>query len=164
MKTITITEENAEKAYRQAPEAFKETLKVLLGGKIRRDPFEYKSYEDLCAGIGIDPVKSLPFPSPKTLKEVSCNGDFKLKTIYEEFNRNDDGTLWKPDYSDENERKWYSWQDWSPASGCFVLDGTFYADTHTGLGARLCAKTEQIELYIQKTFRKEINESFNPQL
>lgn len=165
METITIPKENARKAYQQAKGEFKTTLAILFGSDIiNPNPIEaFGSYEKVCEAAGIHPVNSLPFPKPTTKKQVSANGNFKLQTIFDEFNRDENGKIWEPDYT-SNEPKWYAWFEWSASAGGFVCTFTFYTYTYTLLGARLCTNTDAKMTYIAKTFIKEFNEFLNPQI
>lgn len=164
METLIIHRENAIKAYNEATGDLKKIFGIAFGLE-RLNPIGYfKSYEDVCRYNGIDPVASLPFPSPTTKKQVSCNGDFKLQTIFKEFNRNDDDTYWEPDYSNKSEAKWYAWFDWSPSLGALVYTNASYAGTGTLLGTRLCTNTDAKMTYIAKTFTKEFNEFLNPKI
>lgn len=163
METLTINKKNAVKAYEEATGDLKKIFGIAFGLE-RLNPIGYfKSYEDVCRYNGIDPIASLPFPDPKTKKQVSCNGDFKLQTIFQEFNRNDDDTYWEPDYTN-SEAKWYAWFEWSASVGGFVYSDTNCTDTNTLLGARLCTNTDAKMQYIAKTFTAEWNEFLNPKI
>ena len=166
METITINKKNAIKAYSKATGELKDTLGTLFGKSVvNPNPIEiFKSYEDVCETAGIDPVKSLPFPNPTTKKQVSANGCFKLQTIFDEFNRDENGVIWEPDYTNRYEAKWYPWHEWSASAGGFVYTGANYTYPLTYLGARLCTNTDAKALYIGKAFNKEWNEFLNPQI
>jgi hypothetical protein len=119
---------------------------------------EYTSYELVCAALGID--DTLPFPTPITKKEVSSNGVYKLETLFEAFNPPD----FEPDYTKSNQYKYYPWHEYNPSLGRFVCTNTVCTCTYTGLGARLCGKTDTIATYVAKNFNKEWNEFLNPQI
>jgi len=132
------------------------------------NPMDYKSYEEICAAGGIDPVKSLPFSKPVSKKQVSCNGVFKLLTIFDAFNFREEfktpaEAAWDPDYSNSNQEKWYPWHSWSSV-GAFVFDCTLFTDTFTTLGSRLCTNTQPKAKYISTQFNAEWNEFLNPKI
>ena len=168
METVTIEKANVRKAYQVAKGDLKEALATLFGSLvISQDPMSFESYEEICAAEGIDPVSSLPFQHPKTKKEVSSNGCFKLETIFEAFNKRcgvEFNELWESDYTDVSQDKWYPIHEWVPSRSAFVYTDTGYAHTNTRLGARLCTDTNAKATRIAKQFTKEWNEFLNPQL
>lgn len=168
VKKITISQKNAQKAYQECPPEFKRTLAILLGGKeIKRDPLEFDSYEELCEADGIDPIRSLPYAEPQTLKEACLNGAFKLLTIFEAFNTRCGDTFdetWEPDYTDGKQWKHYPWGEYVPSLGAFDCSSTVCTHTLADLGARLCTDTAQKAKHIALKFNKEWNEFLNPQI
>lgn len=133
------------------------------------NPMDYRSYDEICAAGGIDPKSSLPFQNPQTKRQVSCNGVFKLLTIFDAFNFREEfktaaESAWEPDYANSNQAKWYPWHDWKASVGAFVFRGTSFPTTATGLGSRLCTNTEPKAKYISTQFNAEWNEFLNPQL
>ncbi len=161
MKTVTINEENARKAYNEAPDEFKKTLATLLGPDVvLPDPMDrYKTWLDICLASDLDPVRCLPYPIPTTKQQVSLNGFAKLQLIYEAFNQG-----WEPDYSNSNQWKHYPWFEFVPADGGFVYTYSSFTLASTDLGARLCTDTEAKAVYIGKQFCDIFNEAFNPQI
>jgi len=135
METLQINKENAMKAHNEATGELKKALATAFGLTYANPIDIFKSYTDVCSAAGIDPVASLPFPYPKTKKHVSSNGNFKLQIIFDEFNRKEDGSIWEPDYTD-NEAKYYAWFEWSPSLGALVFRLTVCTVTSAYLGAR----------------------------
>lgn len=167
MDTLTISKKNALAALKAATGENKTVISLLIGNAIKQDPMEFESYAEICAAEEIDPVASLPYQNPISLKEACLNGAFKLLTIFEAFNNrcgeNFDETF-EPDYSDSSQEKWYPWGDYRPSLGSFVLDDTNYTITSTHLGARLCTDTAEKARRIATQFTAEWNEFINPKL
>jgi len=164
METITIDRKNAIKAHKEATGELKKALATAFGLAWRNPIEAFQSYEEVCEAAGIDPVKSLPFQKPTTKKQVSCNGLFKLETIFDEFNRNENGDIWEPNYEDGTEAKHYPWHDFNPSLRRFVYTYAYSAGTDAHLGARLATNTAEKADYIGKNFNKEWNEFLYPQI
>ncbi|WP_295675615.1 hypothetical protein [uncultured Mucilaginibacter sp.] len=164
MDTITIDKKNALKAHKEADGPLKKALATVFGLTWRNPIEAFKSYEEVCEAAGINPIKSLPFPTPTTKKQVSCNGLFKLETIFDEFNRDENGDIWEPNYEDKSEEKHYPWHEYVPSLRRFVYSRTDYSHTYTALGARLATNTAPKAIAIGKNFNKEWNEFLNPQI
>jgi len=159
METLTINKENALKAYNGANDKGKRLLSDLLGDKVFiQNPIErFKTYEDVCDAFNMFPGHSLPYPNPKTKREVSINGFSALQLIFEAFNGD-----WEPDYSKSNQYKYYPWFEWVPSRSAFVYTYTDYTRTTTYLGSRLCTDTDEKATYIGKQFSDIYNEAYNP--
>lgn len=105
-----------------------------------------KTYEDACAELGINPIdESVLFSNGFTKDEIAYR---KIKTITEALNEG-----WKPNWNDENQKKWIPWFYPNSSSG-FVYDTTLYNDSYTtaGCGLRLCFKSDELATYAGKQF------------
>jgi hypothetical protein len=70
---------------------------------------QVKTYEDICAIDGVDAVKSLPFPEPKSGEEIAINGFAKAIRVARVLNED-----WVPDWSNYNQYKYYPYFDMNP--------------------------------------------------
>jgi hypothetical protein len=103
-----------------------------------------KTYEDACNKLDITPInESALLSSGFTKDEVAYR---KIKTITEALNEG-----WKPDWKDENQKKWIPW--FSVSSG-FVFSRTsyYYSLAAAGDGLRLCFKSNELATYAGKQF------------
>jgi hypothetical protein len=145
----------------------KEQVEVIK--KASADPMDCETWEAICSAGNIDPVKSLPFPSPVTKKQVSANGLFKLETIFDAYNHREEFTssvhsAWEPDYTNGSQWKYYPWHEWVASRSAFVSTGTNFTFTSSSLGSRLCTDTDAKAIRIAKTFNAEWNEFLNPKI
>lgn len=107
-----------------------------------------KSYENACKEIGVHPVKSLPYPKPKTDNEKSINAYAKLRIINAALNEG-----WKPNWEDSSEYKYIPWFNMPKKSGVGFSDCD-YGDwgTNSIVGSRLCFKSKELCIYAAKQF------------
>jgi len=125
-------------------------LEVLKGltSKINL-PFDYKSiktFEDACERLGIDSDDVYNI-NVDTKDEIAYK---KLKVIYKAINNE-----WVPDFTDSNQKKWYPYfrvLSSGVASSVAVYCYDF-ADTYVGV--RLCTYSENVAIYIGRTFTTE---------
>lgn len=152
MKTLQIDEKNARALYKGASKEFKATLEDTFGkdffsGKITD---RIKTFEDACAELGIVPNLALEAYEVLSSDEIAyC----KLKIIAEALNEG-----WKPDWSNSDEYKYYPWFEYSRSGSGFVYSDTYYANTHTYIGSRLCFKSREIAKYIGEQFNDLYND------
>lgn len=136
MKTLQITEANAQKLYKNATPEFKAMLEDTFGKKyFSKKVTDCDTYEEICDFIGEPPVDEAK------LKQVGFTQDEidyrKLKQITKAYN---DG--WVADYNDGSQQKWIPWFNFSPSGARF--GGSYCNCSHAcaGLAARLCFKDE----------------------
>ncbi|MCU6767358.1 hypothetical protein OCV73_00075 [Barnesiella propionica] len=148
MKTLQIDESKAKIIYNTAsPE-----LKIMLEDTFGKEFFSQKvtdrikTYEDACEELGIDPInESFSFINGFTKDEIAYR---KIKTITEALNEG-----WKPNWNDENQKKWMLWFYPNSSSGfVFYSVGYGYLDASTGSGLRLCFKSAELAEYAGKQF------------
>ncbi|MGB4775721.1 MAG: hypothetical protein WBP45_11140 [Daejeonella sp.] len=112
-----------------------------------------KTYEDACQVEGVDPVKSLPYPSPQSDDEKAINGVAKMFRIGRVLNEG-----WQPDWNNDNEYKYYSWFDMETypdqvGSGAGFSSYDYGCDgSGTIVGSRLCFKSRELAEYAGKQF------------
>lgn len=107
-----------------------------------------KTFEQACKKLKLDAANVLPDVSkmPEHLQK-SLLATAMLFIIAGALN---DG--WKPNWNDDDERKWAPWF-WMDAPGFrfYVSDYDFTFSDSTG-GSRLCYKTRELSDYAGKTF------------
>ena len=114
-----------------------------------------KSFEDACNKVGINP-ELLPDVTllPEEFKKAVIAG-YKLMVIYKAIN---DG--WNPDWSNEDEYKYYPWFWVLPSGFGFSCSCYNCTCTDTAVGSRLCTDSSDKVMFIAKTFEKEYQEYF----
>jgi hypothetical protein len=98
---------------------------------------EQTNFEKACAKLNISPaIPAMEGLQPSAAKRMIA--EYQLDIIEQATNNG-----WKADFGNYLQKKWTCFMNWSPPSGCFVLDGTAYADTITNLGARFWFKDSE---------------------
>lgn len=155
---LTITKENAQKAYNDGCPDVKKVLENLFGKKyfIPEDiTDQIKTFEDAYKYLGIKTFKD----AYKVLKldrrmfgETSiseCEDEvMQLMIICHALNEK-----WEPNWNDGNQYKYYPYFDMRDGSG-FAFSGANYVywTTCTDGGSRLCFKSEKLAKYAGTQF------------
>jgi hypothetical protein len=92
------------------------------------------TYQQVCEAEGVDPVQSLPFPTPETPEQVALNGMAKAWRIVRVFNK---GV--KPDFDTDQAKYTPWWYMRSEAAGGpgFSYYDSDYVRSFSFVGARL---------------------------
>jgi hypothetical protein len=105
-----------------------------------------KTFEDACKALKLDPKKALSnIPKIPGKHQKGLIAAAKLYIIADALNGG-----WEPDWSNYNEYKYYPWFNMRPSG--FGLFRVFCSHSHSGVGSRLCFKSEEIAEYAAKTF------------
>ena len=110
-----------------------------------------KTYEDAAKLLELDPAL-LPDVSmlPEDEREALI-ANYKLWVIAKALNEG-----WKPDWSNYNEYKYYPYfyytADKGGAGVGFASDDCAYVSTDSGVGSRLCFKSQELAEYAGKQF------------
>ena len=151
METLKIDKNKARKLYKTAAPEFKEMLidtfgKEFLSGNIMD---RIKSFEDACGELGfpLDVVTS--YSRILTKDEMAY---FKLKLIIKALNEG-----WEPNWNDSNEIKWVPVFKFGSGFG-FSHSHYDTWDTTTGVGSRLCFKSEELCKYADTQFQSIYND------
>jgi len=160
MENLTITKENAKKAYDEGCSDVKKVLQNLFGSKtfIPEDITDrIKTIEDACKELGVktygDAYRVLKLDDRKMFADTpisQCDDSMLNAMIF--CRALNEG--WWPDWDNSNEAKWYPYFDMrkSCASGFgFGASHTDYWDTYADVGSRLCFKNEKLSTYAGKT-------------
>lgn len=109
-----------------------------------------KSFDDACKEVGINP-ESLPLLEelPEEFRKPVLAA-YKLMVIFKAIN---DG--WTPDWSDDDQRKYFPWFEVSPSGSGFSVSACDFNYTDTYVGSRLCTDSSEKALYIAETFEQE---------
>lgn len=111
-----------------------------------------KTFEDALKVLKLDANIVPDFSMVPELHREAMLAHFKLVIILQALNES-----WQPNWNDYNEYKYYPWL-WVEASkdkpSGFGFSHTAYGctDSRTGVGSRLCSKSEEIAEYAFKTF------------
>ena len=144
MNLLNITKENAQKAYNEGCSDVKKVLINLLG----KETFvpanimdRVKSFDDACKVLSVRPSDVISSSDNKD--EVAYK---KLKVIIKALNEG-----WIPDWKNNRQYKYYPWWDLSSGSGLSLYD-VFNQSSYSGVGSRLCFKSEELAQYAAKQF------------
>lgn len=116
------------------------------------------SFELACKYEKKDPKKVLPYPKPQTDDERYLNAIAMMNIITRIWRQN-----WVPDYGNSNQRKWFPWFEWKPASSgrpagfVFSYSVFDYVTTYTDLGSRFAFESEQKAIRAGQLFIKIYN-------
>jgi len=157
MNTVTITKDNALKAYNLADDNGKKMLTALLGETPKPEKItdRIKTFEDALRELSVSENMHI------LLSYIGINGDLlaaqaflKLTLIARALNEG-----WEPNWQDDDEVKYYPWFDMSAASGFafHVCDGWH---STSFVGSRLCFKTSELAEYAGKQFIDLYKEMF----
>lgn len=115
-----------------------------------------KSFEDACKVLDITPSVPVVTGIPeKYQKPLIAN--YQLMVIAEALNEG-----WTPDWSNGEWNKWYPWfnMDNSSSAGRFSFFGAVYQLSGSGVGSRLCFKSEELATYAGTQFLELYRELF----
>lgn len=159
MQTLQIDGKKAKELFPSASKEFKQILIDSFGQKF----FEQKitdriqTFEDVCAILDIDPDDIEHAPHSKALEQdiISVNAYQRLILITRAYNEG-----WVPNWSDSNQRKWVPYFDMSSGFG---FDGVVGWYASSGVGSRLCFKSEELARDAAKKFLSEYKVFFTIQ-
>lgn len=148
MKTLQIEESKARSIYKTASSELKVMLEDTFGKEFfsQKVTERIKTYEDACSELGITPIdESVLLSNGFTKDEIAYR---KIKTITEALNEG-----WKPNWNDENQKKWIPWFYPNSSSGFVFLDAScYFSFAAAGNGSRLCFKSDELAEYAGKQF------------
>ena len=140
---LQLKKETAKRLFPESPEWFRNVLTETFGEECfkKREFTDIKTFEDACDELGINP--SIIINSNDQPDEVAYK---KLKVIIKAINGG-----WTPDWSNDNQKKWWPWFNLSSGFGFF---DSFYLYTlsNTRVGSRLCFESEAKSTYTAKQF------------
>ncbi len=153
---LEITKENAIKAHSEADSQVKGLLENLFGKQVfvpAKITDRVKTLEDAYKELGIDPYffgdDLTDIEGDVWAKDCkSVIAYIKLIIVARALNEG-----WEPDWSNDDEYKYYPWFDMSSGSGSgFSSDGCDYTYSRSSVGSRLCFKTRELAEYAGKQF------------
>jgi len=114
-------------------------------------------WESVAAIMGFHPVDDLPYPNPKTERQEAVNAFFVMDVAADAYN---EGKI--PDFQDAKQEKWFDYFKRNPSGFGFLYSLTFYAHTHSYVGARLSLlkrehvadRAKKFDTWIQKLLTK----------
>ena len=115
-----------------------------------------KSFEDACKVLDITPSVPVVTGIPeKYQKPLIAN--YQLMVIAEALNEG-----WTPDWSNGEWDKWHPWFDMddSSSAGRFSFGGAVDRGSRSGVGSRLCFKSEELADYAGTQFLELYRELF----
>jgi len=150
MNTITITKDNAQRAYKQGDDSVKKVLAELLGKEAvtpQKITDRVKTFEDACTELGIDADQYLEIEAFDGLLNdtASIKAHAKLIIIARALNEG-----WKPDWKNSNEYKYWPWFNFSGSALAFF--GCGCRCSASTVGSRLCFKSRELAEYAGRQF------------
>ncbi len=114
-----------------------------------------KTFENACAQLNIDPA-NVPDLSmiPEEFRKPLIAA-YKLMIIYQAINNG-----WKPDWSDDDQYKWFPWFGVLSSGSGFSHSFSHYYCTHSYVGSRLCTDSSEKAEYIAEQFEAEYVDYF----
>lgn len=114
-----------------------------------------KTFEDACAHLNIDSI-NVPELSmiPEEFRKPLIAA-YKLMVIYKAINNG-----WVPDWSNDEQRKWFPWFGVLSSGSGFSSAGSYYDYVFTYVGSRLCTDTSEKAEYIASQFEAEYVDYF----
>lgn len=149
-KALKIDEATAKKHYANASSEMKAIFEETFGKKtfLTKVTDRINTMEDVYEALGMDSDDVEQFEEfLETLDDDTACYE-KLKKLALALNEG-----WKPNWDDSNEYKWFPYFDMRSSSG-FGFSRTYYDCTlaRTGVGSRLCFKTEALAQHAGKKF------------
>jgi len=107
---------------------------------------DIKSYNDACEYLEVSDEDKIYNTDSKYIKGLK-----KLVHVYKAINKLNN---WTPDFTDSNQKKWYPYFKVSSGIACSHTRYD-YDFTYSTVGVRLCTYSENVAIYIGKTFTTE---------
>ena len=148
-ENLKIKKANAQEAYEATNADGKQLLEKIFPGVFKPVLItdRVKTWADACEIKGIDPVKSLPFPSPADDIQEALNGTYQMFIICEVLCQG-----WKPDFSNSNQYKYTPYFKWN-TSGFGFSDTNYVSwDTISTVGSRLVYPSSDLAIYAGTQF------------
>lgn len=145
METVSISKEKILAAYTKAGAPGKKLLEQIHGADMFKPNImeRVKSVQDACKVLGRDYNKE--FGKERTKLETPDETGYReIKMFYEALNEG-----WEPDYSDNNQPKYYAWVKWVSWRG-LSLYAVLCDRAITNVGPRLSAKKVE---YVHHAFK-----------
>jgi hypothetical protein len=144
METLQTKKEKAIDAYKKGSESERKLLENMFGAETFRDANimdQVKTFEDACKVLGVRPGEVIN--GTEDTDEAAYK---KIKVIVRALNEG-----WKPDWTNDDEYKYYPWFNLSSGSGLSYGD---YVDRYSisSVGSRLCFKSSELAEYAGKQF------------
>lgn len=142
MNDILVNPAVVRKVYNSADTSGKKALQSLFGEDFFNQKItdQVKTFEDACRLLGQECNE--PCLQSGSKDEIAYK---KLKVIIQALNEG-----WKPDWSDDNQQKFWPWFQYG-GSG-FSFNNVVDVYTRSSLGSRLCFKSRELAEYAAKQF------------
>ncbi len=113
-----------------------------------------KTFEDACKIEGLDPEKVIPDFSCYPVQDHSAMiAHAKLVIIARAANRlANKGVEWKPDWTNNNQWKYYPWFEMYRGSSGFRFGDFDLWHSYSYVGSRLCFLSREVGEYVATTF------------
>jgi hypothetical protein len=144
MENITIPKSKLLNAHSTGNDVLRKQLEDLFGKDFFNQKItdRVKTFEDACYIVGESYQDFLLDTTNLSKDEIAYK---KLKIITRALNEG-----WTPDWNNGNERKWFPW--FRMAGFGFGDTGCDFTRSATGVGSRLCFKSEELAEYAGKQF------------
>lgn len=167
-KTLTLDSATARSLYPTASAEFK----ILLEKNFTKEFFSrnyrdfIKSWKDVCAETGKDPILSLPYPNAnKNANDTeeyndqeAANAHWRITQTIKLFKKGQ-----KCNYEpNNNQYKYYAWMEYQESLSGVGFSNTYsvYDDTVTNVGPRLCSLVKEDAIHIASVVCKQDYETY----
>ena len=124
-----------------------------FSGDTTIDPIKtIKTFQDVC-NVAKANIGHYILPRTATKNDIRDNAYDKLKLIISVFNQG-----WEPNYSDDNERKWFPYFTYDKNSGAFVCYYFNSYASNANVGSRLVFKSQELAIFAGELFIEIYNE------
>lgn len=153
--TLSIDASKVRELYNAGNGTVKTILKKSFGKNFFKKDItdRVKTYEDALIVLGVTDCLTISFIGTRTFNRVDKSlpkhviAHIKLCTIIEALNEG-----WRPNWDNEEERKYYPYFNMPPSSFAFCGSFCDYSDAHAGSGSRLCLKSKELSDYCGTQF------------
>ena len=157
-KRLTLTESNARSAYQKASKSKKEWMREMYPDfNFERGLLErIETYVDACNELGFNPLTISDFSSLPEMDRESSYAYHQLTIIARVLNEG-----WEPDYSNENEYKYYPyfvWDNKAAGGSGFSCFDRYFGRSYSHVGSRLVFKTRELAIHAGKKFNSIYNQ------
>jgi hypothetical protein len=144
MQTLKLSDATARRLYPSAAPELKAVFEETYGKDFFNQKItdRVKTFEDACNVLGIDKKLYQVIVEKESKDAISITAYAKLCIIARALNEG-----WEPDWSDDNEYKYYSWFKANKSGSGLSYDDFGDWGTGAAVGSRLCFKTGELAKY-----------------
>lgn len=160
MKNLQIDDKTAREVYPSAADSLKKILEKTFGKDFFYQSLidRIKTWDDVCAETGKDPIKSLPFPEATDEDQEAANAHWRITQTIKLF-KSGKKCSYKPN---NNQNKYFVWMEYGkiPSGLGFSFTGTYCDFTNAAVGPRLSSLSDADAKHIATVVCKNDYETY----